>query len=146
MYLCRRIKYLQKMRKILLCLMMISALVGCYKITFVEQAHEVVKGDSFSGRIIVKRSGGSANGTVQHVYGLFALRVPKGWTSVGELVMTQVPKKTTDVGDEAYQQTIMRQLIRNEAYTALLNRDYPREGYEWLGFVTYAEFKSLFNA
>jgi len=126
--------------------MMISALVGCYKITFVEQAHEVVKGDSFSGRIIVKRSGGAANGTVQHVYGLFALRVPKGWTSVGELVMTQVPKKTTDVGDEAYQQTITRQLIRNEAYTALLNRDYPREGYEWLGFVTDGDFKSLFNA
>ena len=134
------------MKKVLSFLAVLTILTGCYKITFVEQAHEVVKGDAFEGKIIVKRSGGSSNGTVQHVYGLFGLRVPKGWTSVGELVMTQVPKKTTDVGDEAYGQTITRRLLSNEAYTALLNRDYPREGYEWLGFVTDSDFKSLFNA
>ena len=134
------------MKKVLSFLAVLTILTGCYKITFVEQAHEVVKGDAFEGKIIVKRSGGSSNGTVQHVYGLFGLRVPKGWTSVGELVMTQVPKSTTNVDDEAYRQTITRRLLPNEAYTALLNRDYPREGYEWLGFVTDSDFKSLFNA
>ena len=125
---------------------LLFTLVACYRITLIEQAHEVVAGQVFTGKLVVKRSGTSNNGGVQHTYGLFGIRVPDGWTAVGDLIMTQVPKPTTDVGDDAYRQTITRQLLPNADYTALLNSDYPRRGYHWLGFATDGDFKSLFNA
>jgi len=119
--------------------------VSCYKITLVEQAHEAVTNSVFGGKVVVKRSGTSDNGLVQHVYGLFGVCVPEGWSASGDIVMTQVPKPTTDVGDAEYNNVITRRLVRNDKYTALLNSCYPKSGYRWLGFATEKDFKSLFN-
>lgn len=119
--------------------------VSCYKITLVEQAHEAETNSVFDGKVVVKRSGTSDNGLVQHVYGLFGVCVPVGWNAVGDIVMTQVPKPTTDVGDEEYKSVATRRLVPNEKYTALLNGCYPKSGYTWLGFATESDFKSLFN-
>ncbi len=118
--------------------------VSCYKITFIKQAHSVVKGNVFNGKLVVKSTGNTAGG-VYHVYGLFGIRVPEGWEVDGKIVMTQVVKPTTDVGDPAYNQNIKRTLIPSPAYTDLLNRDYPRKGYQWLGFVTESDFKTLLS-
>lgn len=129
-------------------LMFVAAVlaVSCYKITLVEQAHEAVTNSVFSGKVVVKRSGTSNNGIVQNVHGLFGVCVPTGWTASGDIVMTQVPKSTTNVGDDEYKNVITRKLVSNETYTALLNSCYPKNGYTWLGFMTESNFKSLFNS
>ena len=117
---------------------------SCYKITFIRQAHRVVKGEAFEGRLSIHDTG-NTNGGTYHVYGLFGIRVPKGWNVDGQVVMTQVAKPTTDTGDPNYNTTIERRLIPSQAYTRLLNTDYPREGYTWLGFVTQTDFKTLLS-
>lgn len=118
--------------------------VSCYKFTLIEQPHEAVTNSVFKGKVVVKRSGTSDNGSVLHVYGLFGICVPEGWQADGDLVMTQVPKPTTDVGDDEYKNVITRRLVPNDKYTALLNECYPKAGYTWLGFMTDRDFKSLF--
>lgn len=120
--------------------------VSCYRITLVVQDHEVRAGEAFSGKVVVKRSGDSSNGVVQDVHGLFGICVPEGWTAEGNMVMTQVPKEGTNVGDDEYKSTITRILTPNEKYTKLLNGKFPKRGYTWLGFATMENFKSLFNA
>lgn len=119
--------------------------VSCYKFTLIEQPHEAVTNSVFKGKVVVKRSGTSDNGSVLHVYGLFGICVPEGWQADGDLVMTQVPKPTTDVGDDEYKNVITRRLVPNDKYTTLLNECYPKAGYTWLGFMTDRDFKSLFN-
>ena len=119
--------------------------VSCYKFTLIEQPHEAVTNSVFKGKVVVKRSGTSENESVLHVYGLFGICVPEGWQADGDLVMTQVPKPTTDVGDDEYKNVITRRLVPNDKYTALLNECYPKAGYTWLGFMTDRDFKSLFN-
>ena len=119
--------------------------VSCYKFTLIEQPHEAVTNSVFKGKVVVKRSGTSENESVLHVYGLFGICVPEGWQADGDLVMTQVPKPTTDVGDDEYKNVIMRRLVPNDKYTVLLNECYPKAGYTWLGFMTDRDFKSLFN-
>ena len=118
--------------------------ISCYKINYVQQAHSVVRGNVFNGKVSVVSTGNTAGG-VYHVYGLFGIRVPEGWEIDGKIVMTQVAKSTTDVGDPEYNQTIKRNLIPSEEYTDLLNHEYPRKGYTWLGFVTESDFKSLLS-
>lgn len=118
--------------------------ISCYKINYVKQAHSVVRGNVFEGKVSVVSTGNTAGG-VYHVYGLFGIRVPEGWEVDGKIVMTQVAKPTTDVGDPEYNKTIKRNLIASQEYTDLLNRDYPRKGYTWLGFVTESDFKSLLS-
>lgn len=119
--------------------------VSCYKFTLIEQPHEAVTNSVFKGKVVVKRSGTSENESVLHVYGLFGICVPEGWQADGDLVMTQVPKPTTDVGDDEYKNVITRRLVPNDKYTVLLNECYPKAGYTWLGFMTDRDFKSLFN-
>ncbi len=119
-------------------------MVSCYKITLVQQAHTVVKGNVFNGKLVVKSTDNTAGG-VYHVYGLFGIRVPQGWEVDGDLVMTQVAKPTTDVGDPDYNKTITRKLVVSEQYTNILNENYPRKGYTWLGFITDKDFKSLLS-
>lgn len=119
--------------------------VSCYKFTLIEQPHEATTNSVFKGKVVVKRSGTSENESVLHVYGLFGICVPEGWQADGDLVMTQVPKPTTDVGDDEYKNVITRRLVPNDKYTVLLNECYPKAGYTWLGFMTDRDFKSLFN-
>lgn len=119
--------------------------VSCYRITLVIQDHEAVTGGTFSGKVVVKRSGTSSNGLVQHVYGLFGVCVPTGWQASSTLVMTQVPKAGTDVGDDAYKSIITRDMVYSKEYSDLLNRHYYKSGYTWVGFRTSTDFKSLFN-
>ena len=116
--------------------------ISCYKIHYVLQAHSVVKGNVFKGKVSVVSTGNTLGGTY-HIYGLFGIRVPEGWEVDGKIVMTQVVKPTTDVGDPEYNQNIKRNLIPCQEYTDLLNRDYPRKGYTWLGFITDSDFKTL---
>lgn len=127
-----------------LCLVM--AMVSCYTFTLVEQPHEAVTNSTFNVKLEVMRDGSTDQGAPMNVYGLFGVCVPEGWEAQGEIVMTQVPKETTDLGDAEYNRTITRKMQRNEAYTDMLNRDYPKIGYIWLGFATDAPFKSMFNA
>ena len=122
------------------------SVVSCYRFVSVGQPHEAKTNSVFSGKVVLKRSGTSNQGFVQHVYGLFGVCVPVGWAAEGALTMTQVPKATTDLGDAAYKRTITRSLVPCEAYSDFLNRDFPKAGYVWLGFVTDRSFKSLFNA
>ena len=117
---------------------------SCYKITLVVQAHSIVKGNVFNGKMVIKDTNNTSGG-VEHVYGLFGIRVPEGWEVDGQIVMTQVAKATTDTGDPDYNQTITRSLQSSQAYTDLLNRCYPRAGYTWLGFVTSSDFKTLLS-
>lgn len=117
---------------------------SCYKITLVVQAHSIVKGNVFNGKLVIKDTNNTAGG-MEHVYGLFGIRVPEGWEVDGQIVMTQVAKATTDTGDPDYNQTITRSLETSQAYTDLLNRCYPRNGYTWLGFVTSSDFKTLLS-
>lgn len=129
------------------CLVMaVLALVSCYHIVLIEQSHRIVRGNVFRGKLVVKATGTSTNGTVSNVTGLFGIRVPKGWEVDSKIVMTQVPKSTTDVGDDTYKTTITRNLKFNQLYTDLLNTDYPKDGYTWLGYSTTESFKTLFNA
>ncbi len=127
-----------------ICLVLV-VLASCYTFTLVEQPHEAVTNSSFKAKLVVKRDGGSDNGLVQTVHGLFGICVPEGWTVGGDIVMTQVPLPGTDVGDDQYKQTIKRPMVAFDKYADLLNRDYPKIGYTWLGFGTEEEFKSLFN-
>ena len=117
---------------------------SCYKITLVVQAHSIVRGNVFNGKLVIKDTNNTAGG-MEHVYGLFGIRVPEGWEVDGHIVMTQVAKATTDTGDPDYNQTITRSLETSQAYTDLLNRCYPRNGYTWLGFVTSSDFKTLLS-
>ena len=133
-----------KLKLLLLTFLASLITVSCYKFTLIEQPHEATTNSVFKGKVVVKRSGASDNGSVLHIYGLFGICVPEGWLADGDLVMTQVPKPTTDVGDE-YKNVITRRLVPNEKYTALLNECYPKTGYTWLGFMTDRDFKSLFN-
>lgn len=134
-----------KLKFIFLTILASLITVSCYKFTLIEQPHEAVTNSVFKGKVVVKRSGTSENESVLHVYGLFGICVPEGWLADGDLVMTQVPKPTTDVGDDEYKNVITRRLVPNEKYTALLNECYPKTGYTWLGFMTDRDFKSLFN-
>lgn len=134
-----------KLKFIFLTILASLITVSCYKFTLIEQPHEAVTNSVFKGKVVVKRSGTSENESVLHVYGLFGICVPEGWQADGDLVMTQVPKPTTDVGDDEYKNVITRRLVPNEKYTALLNECYPKAGYTWLGFMTDRDFKSLFN-
>lgn len=135
-----------KVKSILLTFIAALIMVSCYKFTLIEQPHEAVTNSVFNGKVVVKRSGTSDNGSVLHVYGLFGICVPDGWKAEGDIVMTQVPKPGTDVGDDEYKSVITRRLVPNDKYTALLNKDYPKSGYKWIGFMTDRDFKSLFNA
>jgi predicted heme/steroid binding protein len=135
-----------KVKSILLTFIAALIMVSCYKFTLIEQPHEAVTNSVFNGKVVVKRSGTSDNGNVLHVYGLFGICVPDGWKAEGDIVMTQVPKPGTDVGDDEYKSVITRRLVPNDKYTALLNKDYPKSGYKWIGFMTDRDFKSLFNA
>ena len=121
-------------------------LASCYRIVLIEQAHEVVRGGSFAAKMVVKRSGSNTNGSITQCHGLFGIRVPEGWSVGADIVMTQVVRPTTQLEDEAYAHDITRRLIPNTRYTRLLNRDYPRQGYTWLGFATEQDFKTLFNS
>lgn len=134
-----------KLKFIILTILASLITVSCYKFTLIEQPHEAVTNSVFKGKVVVKRSGTSENESVLHVYGLFGICVPEGWQADGDLVMTQVPKPTTDVGDDEYKNVITRRLVPNDKYTALLNECYPKAGYTWLGFMTDRDFKSLFN-
>lgn len=134
-----------KLKFIILTILASLITVSCYKFTLIEQPHEAVTNSVFKGKVVVKRSGTSENESVLHVYGLFGICVPEGWQADGDLVMTQVPKPTTDVGDDEYKSVITRRLVPNDKYTALLNECYPKAGYTWLGFMTDRDFKSLFN-
>lgn len=134
-----------KLKFIFLTILASLITVSCYKFTLIEQPHEAVTNSVFKGKVVVKRSGTSENESVLHVYGLFGICVPEGWQADGDLVMTQVPKPTTDVGDDEYKNVITRRLVPNDKYTALLNECYPKAGYTWLGFMTDRDFKSLFN-
>ena len=134
-----------KLKFIFLTILASLITVSCYKFTLIEQPHEAVTNSVFKGKVVVKRSGTSDNGSVLHVYGLFGICVPEGWQADGDLVMTQVPKPTTDVGDDEYKNVITRRLVPNDKYTSLLNECYPKAGYTWLGFMTDRDFKSLFN-
>lgn len=134
-----------KLKLLLLTFLASLITVSCYKFTLIEQPHEAVTNSVFKGKVVVKRSGTSENESVLHVYGLFGICVPEGWQADGDLVMTQVPKPTTDVGDDEYKNVITRRLVPNDKYTALLNECYPKAGYTWLGFMTDRDFKSLFN-
>lgn len=134
-----------KLKFIILTILASLITVSCYKFTLIEQPHEAVTNSVFKGKVVVKRSGTSENESVLHVYGLFGICVPEGWQADGDLVMTQVPKPTTDVGDDEYKNVITRRLVPNDKYTALLNECYPKTGYTWLGFMTDRDFKSLFN-
>lgn len=134
-----------KLKLLLLTFLASLITVSCYKFTLIEQPHEATTNSVFKGKVVVKRSGASDNESVLHVYGLFGICVPEGWQADGDLVMTQVPKPTTDVGDDEYKNVITRRLVPNEKYTALLNECYPKTGYTWLGFMTDRDFKSLFN-
>ncbi|MBQ8487739.1 MAG: DUF5005 domain-containing protein [Prevotella sp.] len=128
---------------LLACMAIVAGtLVSCYQITLVQQSHSVVKGNVFSGKLVIKDTGSTLGG-VYHVYGLFGIRVPVGWEVDGKMVMTQVAKTTTDVGDPDYNHDIRRTLVASQDYTDLLNRCYPRKGYQWLGFVTESDFKTL---
>jgi hypothetical protein len=118
--------------------------VSCYKITFIKQEHTIIKGNVFNGKMVVKSTGNTAGG-VYHVYGLFGIRVPIGWEVDGKIVMTQVAKPTTDTGDPDYNRDIKRTLVPCPEYTDMLNRDYPRKGYTWLGYVTDSDFKTLLS-
>ncbi|MGI6242241.1 MAG: DUF5005 domain-containing protein [Prevotella sp.] len=120
-------------------------LVSCYHITFIKQNHRVVKGSALVGKMVVKATGGSTNGKISDVTGLFGIRLPEGWEVETDIVMTQVPKPTTDVGDDSYKKTIHRKMVANEKYTALLNKDYPKKDYSWIGFATESDFKTLVN-
>lgn len=134
-----------KLKFIFLTILASLITVSCYKFTLIEQPHEAVTNSVFKGKVVVKRSGTSENESVLHVYGLFGICVPEGWQADGDLVMTQVPKPTTDVGDDEYKNVITRRLVPNDKYTVLLNECYPKAGYTWLGFMTDRDFKSLFN-
>lgn len=134
-----------KLKFIILTILASLITVSCYKFTLIEQPHEAVTNSVFKGKVVVKRSGTSENESVLHVYGLFGICVPEGWQADGDLVMTQVPKPTTDVGDDEYKNVITRRLVPNDKYTVLLNECYPKAGYTWLGFMTDRGFKSLFN-
>lgn len=134
-----------KLKFIFLTILASLITVSCYKFTLIEQPHEAVTNSVFKGKVVVKRSGTSENESVLHVYGLFGICVPEGWQADGDLVMTQVPKPTTDIGDDEYKSVITRRLVPNDKYTALLNECYPKTGYTWLGFMTDRGFKSLFN-
>ncbi len=134
-----------KLKLLLLTFLASLITVSCYKFTLLEQPHEAVTNSVFKGKVVVKRSGTSENESVLHVYGLFGICVPEGWQADGDLVMTQVPKPTTDVGDDEYKNVITRRLVPNDKYTVLLNECYPKAGYTWLGFMTDRDFKSLFN-
>lgn len=134
-----------KLKFIILTILASLITVSCYKFTLIEQPHEAVTNSVFKGKVVVKRSGTSENESVLHVYGLFGICVPEGWQADGDLVMTQVPKPTTDVGDDEYKNVITRRLVPNDKYTVLLNECYPKTGYTWLGFMTDRDFKSLFN-
>lgn len=132
-----------------LALLLATALLtvaSCYRITLISQPHEVVAGEKFAVKMAVKRSGSNNSGSVTTCHGLFGVRVPEGWTVAADIVMTQVAKSTTDLGDAAYNKDITRSLRPNPRYTELLNRDYPRKGYTWLGFATSSSFKTLVNA
>ncbi|MBQ6186596.1 MAG: DUF5005 domain-containing protein [Prevotella sp.] len=118
---------------------------SCYTFTLIEMPHEVIAGSTFNGKVVVKRNGKQDNGLVQHIYGLYGICLPDGWEATGDMVMTQVPKETTDVGDPEYKETITRQMLPNERYTKLLNDKYYKPGYKWHGFATDRDFKSLFN-
>lgn len=124
----------------------VALLFSCYRITLVEQAHEVVRGQAFTAKMVVKRSGSNSSGGITQCHGLFGVRVPEGWSVGADLLMTQVVRPTTDLGDPAYHHDITRRLIPNTRYTKLLNRNYPRKGYTWLGFATEQDFKTLVNA
>lgn len=134
-----------KLKFIILTILASLITVSCYKFTLIEQPHEAVTNSVFKGKVVVKRSGTSENESVLHVYGLFGICVPEGWQADGDLVMTQVPKPMTDVGDDEYKNVITRRLVPNDKYTVLLNECYPKAGYTWLGFMTDRDFKSLFN-
>lgn len=134
-----------KLKFIILTILASLITVSCYKFTLIEQPHEAVTNSVFKGKVVVKRSGTSENESVLHVYGLFGICVPEGWQADGDLAMTQVPKPTTDVGDDEYKNVITRRLVPNDKYTVLLNECYPKAGYTWLGFMTDRDFKSLFN-
>lgn len=134
-----------KLKLLLLTFLASLITVSCYKFTLIEQPHEATTNSVFKGKVVVKRSGTSENESVLHVYGLFGICVPEGWQADGDLVMTQVPKPTTDIGDDEYKNVITRRLVPNDKYTALLNECYPKAGYTWLGFMTDRDFKSLFN-
>lgn len=134
-----------KLKLLLLTFLASLITVSCYKFTLIEQPHEATTNSVFKGKVVVKRSGTSENESVLHVYGLFGICVPEGWQADGDLVMTQVPKPTTDVGDDEYKNVITRRLVPNDKYTVLLNECYPKAGYTWLGFMTDRDFKSLFN-
>lgn len=134
-----------KLKLLLLTFLASLITVSCYKFTLIEQPHEATTNSVFKGKVVVKRSGASDNESVLHVYGLFGICVPEGWQADGDLVMTQVPKPTTDVGDDEYKNVITRRLVPNDKYTVLLNECYPKAGYTWLGFMTDRDFKSLFN-
>lgn len=123
-----------------------TTLVSCYHIVFIQQAHQVVRGTAFTGKLVVKATGTSTNGSVSTVTGLFGIRVPEGWEVDSKIVMKQVPKSTTDLGDGQPATTITRELALNDLYTDLLNTDYPKDGYVWMGYSTTESFNSLFNA
>lgn len=126
-------------------LLMALSLASCYKIVWLEMDHEAITNSKIHGKMVVKRNGQSDNGLVQHVYALFGVCVPKGWTGGDDIVMTQVPKETTDVGDEEYTVVVKRKMVYNERYAKLLNAKYPKPGYTWLGYASEAPIKSLFN-
>ncbi|MBQ8047355.1 MAG: DUF5005 domain-containing protein [Prevotella sp.] len=128
-------------------LTLLTAIVvtSCYRITLLEQPHEAFTNSTFKGKMVIKRSGTSDNGLVQHVYALFGVCVPIGWEVGTDIVMTQVPQEGTDVGDSEYTKTITRQMVPSKAYSQILNRDYPKSGYVWLGFESERDIKSLFN-
>ncbi|MBD5224420.1 MAG: DUF5005 domain-containing protein [Bacteroidales bacterium] len=132
--------------KIICAVCLLAAMVSCYTFTLIEQPHEAFVNSSFKVKLEVKRDGSTDQGFVMNVHGLFGVCVPEGWQAQGDIVMTQVAKETTDLGDPDYNSTITRSMMACDAYTALLNRDYPKVGYTWLGFATDAPFKSMFNA
>ncbi|MCH5220223.1 MAG: DUF5005 domain-containing protein [Muribaculaceae bacterium] len=128
------------------CVSAMLLFASCYQISLLEQDHEAVTNSTFHGKLVVKRDGSTDQGYVVDVYGLFGICVPKGWEADGDFVMTQVAKPGTDLGDDEYNRTFTRNLTPSATYSDMLNRDYPKKGYTWLGFVTDRSFKSLFNS
>ncbi len=134
-------KHIWKCFLLAVCLLVVS----CYRISLIVQPYEAKTNSVFNGKVVVKRDGSVNNSFAQQVYGLFGICVPTGWQIEGNIVMTQVPKSTTALSGE-YKSIITRKMKLSTAYTDLLNRDYPKGGYTWLGFVTEQPFESIFNA
>ncbi len=127
----------------LILLALCVTVTSCFRISLILQPHEAKTNSVFSGKVVVKTDGGQSE--QRNVYGLFGICVPTGWETEGDIVMTQVPMSTTTLSGD-YKNTITRRMKASKPYTDLLNRDYPKAGYTWLGYVTVRSFETIVDS